>query len=248
MLKRSTRPLLLLLGLLGLWQLLVWLSGVPVYILPSPWMVARSIVTNIDLLAAHSAITIVEILLGLALGTLLGVLCALILQLSVGLRDWILPLLIASQAIPVFALAPLLMLWLGYGMSAKIVMSLLIIFFPIATATYDGLRRTPPSHLALAHTLGATRLQQLLFIRIPAALPAFASGMRIAAAIAPIGAVIGEWVGGSQGLGYLMLYANARMNTDLMFAALAVLTTCTLILYFTTDRLLSRWIFWSSTP
>ena len=129
------------------------------------------------------------------------------------------PLLVVSQALPVFALAPLLVLWLGYGMASKVAMAVLIIFFPVTAAFLDGLRRTEPGWLELARTMDARPLAILAQIRVPAALPALASGLRVAAAVAPIGAVIGEWVGSSAGLGYLMLHANARMQVDLMFAA-----------------------------
>jgi len=119
-----------------------------------------------------------------------------------------------------------------------------MLFFPIANAFYDGLTRTEASWLDLAKTMQATRWQTLWKIRIPAALPHLASGLRIATAIAPIGAIVGEWVGASRGLGFLMLNANARMQIDLMFAALFVLIIFSLSLYFLMDRLLTRCIYW----
>jgi putative hydroxymethylpyrimidine transport system permease protein len=154
------------------------------------------------------------------------------------------PVLVISQAIPVFALAPLLVLWLGYGMGSKIAMAVLIIFFPVTAAFYDGLRRTEPQWLELARVMDAPLLSVLRQIRIPAALPAFASGLRVATAVAPIGAVVGEWVGSSAGLGFYMLHANARMQIDMMFAALALLAAMALVLYFIVDAGLRRLIFW----
>lgn len=162
------------------------------------------------------------------------------------LRALLSPLLVSSQAIPVYALAPVLTLWFGFGMLPKILMTVLIIYFPITTAAYDGLRRTPQGYLDLARSMNSLPRNTLLRLRLPAALPAFASGLRVAVAIAPIGAVIGEWVGGSSGLGYLMTYANARTQTDLLFAALAVLVLITLTLYSATDRLLHRLIRWKA--
>ena len=147
-----------------------------------------------------------------------------------------------SQAIPVFAIAPILVLWLGYGMPSKILMAILIIYFPVTAACYDGLRNTPQAWLDLAKTFKPSPLRLLLKIRLPAALPAFASGFRIAVSVAPIGAVIGEWVGSSEGLGYLMIHANARMQVDLMFAALLILVAISLCLYFSIDSLLRRFI------
>lgn len=156
------------------------------------------------------------------------------------------PLLVVSQAIPVFALAPVLVLWLGYGLASKVAMATLIIYFPVTAAFFDGLRRTEPGWLDLAKTMGGTPLAVLLRIRIPAALPALTSGLRVATAVAPIGAVVGEWVGSSAGLGHLMLHANARMQVDVMFAALFVLAVMAVTLYFSVDAALRRAIPWQA--
>lgn len=222
--------------LLLLWQLIVW-SGVPRYMLPAPLAVLKTLLERADLLSQHAMVTIVEILSGFIGGTLLGLSTALLLARWRFLRSAILPLLLLTQAIPVFAIAPLLVLWFGYGPGSKGIMAALIIYFPVASTCYDGLRQTPQGWLDLARTMGATPRSRLLRIQLPAALPSLASGLRMAATAAPIGAVIGEWVGSSAGLGYLMLQANGRMQTDLMFAALAVLVAITVTLYFTVDAL-----------
>ena len=238
------RPLILAAGLIALWQLLVALTGVPPYILPGPLPVARAIAAHLPALAGHLGATLAEILLGLALGTLLGVSAALAMILSPLLKRWMLPVLVASQAIPVFAMAPILVLWLGYGMASKVAMAVLIIFFPVASSFYSGMRRTDADLLELARIMDARPLKVLTSIVIPSALPAFASGLRVATAVAPIGAVVGEWVGSSRGLGFYMLHANARMQIDVMFAALAILAAASLTLYFLVDRLLDRLVFW----
>ena len=241
----NPRPLVVLAGLLLLWQALVWITGVPRYLLPPPWLVASTLVREAPLLAHHGAITLSEILLGLAGGVLIGGVSALAMALLPPLQPWLLPLLVLGQTIPVFALAPLLVLWFGYGLASKVVMAILIIYFPVAAALFDGLRRTEPGWLDLARTMGATRLRTLLRVRLPAALPAFGSGLRVATAVAPIGAVVGEWVGSSAGLGYLMLHANARLQIEVMFAALIVLMAMALILYLLVDRLLVRLMPWA---
>jgi putative hydroxymethylpyrimidine transport system permease protein len=241
---KAIRAVVTLAGLLALWQAVVWITGVPRFILPEPLRVFGALTTQADLIARHAALTFSEILLGLLLGTVLGGSAALGMALFRPARRWLLPVLVVSQAIPVFALAPLLVLWLGYGMASKVAMAVLIIFFPVTAAFFDGLRRTDPGWLDLAHTMGGTRWTTLRHIRLPAALPAFASGLRVATAVAPIGAVVGEWVGSSAGLGYLMLHANARMQTDLMFAALFVLATAAVALYATVDALLRRALPW----
>lgn len=242
------RLIITLFGLALLWQGIVWMFDLPPYILPAPDRVAVAFVNNTALLLGEAAVTVTEMLLGLLFGCLLGATAAITLLLSPVARRWLLPLLVASQAVPVFALAPLLVLWLGFGMASKVMMAVLVIFFPVAVALYDGLRRTEPGWLELARVMTADarrhRFRILMEIRVMAALPAFASGLKIAAAVAPIGAVIGEWVGASAGLGFRMLQANARVQTDLMFAALILLAVCAVALYASVDlatRRLLRW-------
>ena len=238
------RPLLAAIGLVALWQGFVWATEVPPFLLPSPLRVAQALIDRGDIIAGHAVTTAAEMLAGLAVGALLGSAMALALASWRGGRRWLLPMLLASQAIPVFAIAPLLTLWFGFGMASKIVMATIIIFFPVATGFYDGLRRTEPGWLDLAATMNARPAAVLWRLRVPAALPSLASGLRVAAAVAPVGAVVGEWVGASAGLGYLMLHANGRSQTDLMFAALFMLALMALALWFTTDRLLRRAIPW----
>lgn len=241
---RLVRGLVTAAGLLAVWQLVVWLAATPPYILPAPGRVAAALVSRLDLLLANAWVTALEIVLGMVIGTVLGAASALLLASFAPLRRWLLPVLVVTQALPVFALAPLLVLWLGYGLASKVAMAVLIIFFPVTAAFLDGLGRTSPGWLELARTMNASRAAILWQIRVPAALPALASGIRVAAAVAPIGAVVGEWVGSSAGLGYLMLQANGRMQTDLMFAALLLLCAMALLLYFTLDhglRRLTRW-------
>jgi putative hydroxymethylpyrimidine transport system permease protein len=242
----ALRPAVVLLALIGAWQAVVWVSGAPPYILPAPAQVAVALAERWPELLSHAGITLAEILLGLLLGSLLGVASALIIVWFRPARHWLMPILVVSQAIPVFALAPILVLWLGYGLASKVAMAMLIIYFPVTTAFFDGLRRTEPGWLDLARTMGGSRMRTLRYIRIPAALPALTSGLRVATAVAPIGAVVGEWVGSSGGLGYLMLQANARMQIDLMFAALFVLAVFAVSLYFTIDWALRRAIPWQA--
>ena len=235
-------------GLLLAWEILVRVTGVPPFILPAPSLVAPEFISRGDLLLEHAAWTVLEILLGLALGTLIGGLAALVLAASPATRRWVLPLMILSQAIPVFAIAPLLVLWLGYGTASKVAMATLVIFFPVASAFYDGLRRTDPEWLELARVMNAAPSAMLLQIRLPAALPAFGSGLRVAASVAPIGAVVGEWVGASAGLGYLMMQQLARGQTTLAFAALLLLCAIGVALYYAVDLGLRRLLRWSPDP
>jgi putative hydroxymethylpyrimidine transport system permease protein len=231
-------------GLVVLWQGVVLVTGVPHYILPGPHKVAQAALAHQGPLVHHAGITLVEILSGLFLGTLVGVSSALSMIASRSLKRWLLPILVISQAIPVFALAPLLILWFGYGMLSKVAMAVLIIYFPITASFYYGMRQTDPDWLELAKVMDAKPMAVVRHIRIPAALPALASGLRVAAATAPIGAVVGEWVGSSEGLGFYMLHTNARMQIDAMFAALTALALLALSLYFLIDYAMTRIVFW----
>ena len=150
------------------------------------------------------------------------------------------PALVISQALPVFAIAPILMLWLGYGFASKLAMTTLIVFFPVTANTLAGFRALPESWDATFHTLRPRRVRLFLNVRLPLAVPYTLSGVRVAASIAPIGAVVGEWVGSSSGLGYLMLHANARGQTDLMFAALVVLCVEALTIWSVSNRISLR--------
>ena len=223
-----------------LWQALVTLAALPPFILPGPLRVAGALWTNRALIASNALVTIAEVLLGLALGAALGALTAIWLAASPMARSFVQPALVFFQAVPVFALAPILTLWLGYGLLSKVVMAVLIIYFPVTSAFLDGLAGTPQGFLDLARTMGASPRGTMLRVRIPAALPSLASGLRLAAVYAPIGAVIGEWVGASRGLGYLMLLANGRAKIDLMFAALLVLAVFTVLLHAAVDAAARR--------
>ncbi len=243
------RVLVTICGLGALWQAIVWITQSPPYILPGPVPVLEVIVTRMDFLLPHAIVTVTEILLGLLLGTILGVISAILIHQLRPARRWLFPLLVISQAIPVFAIAPILVLWLGYGIASKIVMATIIIYFPVTASFMDGLRHTESGWLELATTMVSDEQRQwsvLWHIRIPAALPALASGLRVAAAVAPIGAIVGEWVGASAGLGYVMLHANGRMQIDLMFAALMVLSLFATMIYFTIDGLLRRALPWQA--
>lgn len=231
--------------LLGLWQGAVWALDIAPFTLPSPWRIGARLSEDAGLLAHHGLITLTEIVVGLIAGTLAGIATALVMAVSRFGEKLIWPLVVITQALPVFAIAPLLVQWFGFGMASKIVMAGLIIYFPVASATYDGLTRTDSDLLDLGKLWGGSRFDLLRYIRFPAALPSIASGVRIAAAIAPIGAVVGEWVGSSAGLGYLMLHANARLQTDLVFAALAVLAAIALFTRFLAGRVTRRLVFWA---
>ena len=238
------RHLLTVFGMLVLWQAIILIFELPRFILPPPHQVLLALWHYWDLLLINAGWTLLEIVAGLLVGTLLGISTALTISWSSKLQRWVLPVIVISQAIPVFALAPILMLWLGYGIASKIAMATLIIYFPVTSACFDGLRSTRSGWLDLAQSMDASAWVTLRMIRLPAALPSVASGLRMAAVFAPIGAVVGEWVGSSRGLGYIMLHANGRMQIDLMFAAVLLLAALAVCFYFSIDWLLKKLINW----
>lgn len=239
------RSLIAAVGALLIWRALVAVEAAPPYLLPAPENVLLRLYTSRMLLAEHAASTFGVAILGLLLGTTLGAAAAVLLARFDAARRWLLPLMIAGQAAPVFAIAPLLTLWLGFGVAAKLVMTILVVYFPVATSFYDGLARAPRPSRDMARVMGASAWSELWILRTPAALPALGTGVRMSAAFAPIAAVVGEWTGGAQGLGYLMLYANARTDATLLFAALLLLGLLGVALYGATRALTRRAAPWA---
>ncbi|MGH6760646.1 MAG: ABC transporter permease [Phyllobacterium sp.] len=230
---------------LAVWQLAIWAVTPPRFMLPAPLDVLKTLFIRHEFLFGQAWITLVEIVLGLLFGSLAGIAVALLVTAFPRFGNMAWPSVLVLQALPVFAIAPLLVLWFGFGLASKVVMASLIIFFPIASAFADGIRRTHRDLLDAAALTQATSLDILWLVRVPSALPSLVSGFKMAAVFAPIGAVIGEWVGSSAGLGFVMLQANARMQADVLFAALAILAAMTLILRFTVDELTARIAPWA---
>ena len=241
-------PIILILGLLVLWEVLVTWQAVPPWILPAPSQIIQAMWQNADLLLPHVLQTMKQVLLGLVLAIVTGVALASILDLSSWLRRALYPLLVASQTIPILALAPLLIIWFGFGLTPKVFIVTLFCFFPIAINTADGLTAADPELLALLRAMGATRRQIWRKVRLPASLPYFFSGLRIAATYSVVGAIIGEWVGASQGLGIFMLRSANAFKTDQVFAAIAISSLLSLILFglvFIAERALLPWYYTS---
>ena len=238
------RGLIIAATIFAIWEFCCVYFNLPPFMLPPPSKIFMSIYTNWDLLLKHASYTLVEILASIFIGTIIGVVTALTISSSERLKRWVMPILLASQSIPVFALAPLLILWLGYGMSSKIVIGVLIVFFPITSNFTDALNKVPQELIDAGKTIGLSKTQVFWKIKIPSSLPGLCSGIRVAACFAPIGAVVGEWIGGSTGLGSFMIYSNARLQTDNMFAALIILIFITITLYKVTDMILSKYVWW----
>jgi putative hydroxymethylpyrimidine transport system permease protein len=241
MLKKSA---IVIVVLLFIWQGLVMVFHVPIYLLPSPLNVAHAVVHNFPLLMQQAWPTVLEAIFGLLLAVAWGMCAAIGMHFSKTIRFGLLPMLLLSQALPTLAIAPLLVVWLGYGMASKIAVGVIALFFPVTTAFYDGLKRVPGHYLDAAHTLRAKAHLSFWHVSLPAALPALGSGITMAAAWAPMAAIVGEWVGASRGLGFLILQANAKMDMPLMFAALFVLVVFSMLLYFGVSTAVRKVIFW----
>ena len=231
MLRRRWLTAVLLLAFIGLWQLVASLPGVDNLLLPTPGQTAQALVDDSGLLLDNLAVTLLEVLLGLAAAVALGAGAALAMHLARPLRDAAYPLLIGSQAIPIVVVAPLLVLAFDYGIGPKIAIVALVCFFPVTVNLMDGLRATDPELLKLMRSLGASRAQRLWKVELPAALPSLFSGLRIAATVAVIGAVFGEWAGAEEGLGRLVLLGTQQLETARAYAGIVLLTLMAVALF-----------------
>lgn len=248
--RRWVLPTLLLAALLGAWQLAATTGAIAdalhlePFLVPSPAEIGESLWQSRSLLAENAWVTLQEVLLGFGCAVVAGLGFAVALHLSETLRRAFYPLIVASQTIPVPAIAPILVVWLGYGIGPKLVIVALVCFFAIVVNTLDGLRSVDPEATKMMRTLDASRVQILRRVEAPTALPYAFSGAKIAVAVAFIGAVFGEWVGSDSGLGHLILVDNAQLETARVFAAVAVLSAMAIALFALlalAERRIVRW-------
>lgn len=248
--SRWLPPLLLLAALVGLWQLaadtgfLADALGLEPFLVPSPAEIAEVLWRDRSLLAEHARATLVEIVAGFLVALAAGIGVAVAFHRFGLIRRAGYPLVVASQTIPVIVIAPILVVWFGYGIGPKLAVIALICFFPIAVNTLDGLRSVDPDAVRMMRSLDAGRTRIFLRVEAPSALPQAFSGARIAVAVAVIGAVFGEWAGSDEGLGHLMLQDNAQLMTARMFASVVVLSAIAMALYGLLGLLERRVIRW----
>ncbi|MCA1032667.1 ABC transporter permease [Bacillus timonensis] len=224
-------PGLTIFAFLLIWQLVTVYLQIEHWILPAPLDVFLSLWSNKALIVEHSIQTIIETIAGLALAVLLGIVIATIIDRSEIIKSAIYPLLVISQTIPIIALAPLLMIWFGYGILPKIMVVTLVCFFPIAINLADGYRQIDKDMLRLMKSMGASNLQVFKMVKLPGALPYFFSGLRIAGTYSVMGAVIGEWLGASKGLGILLTRSSQSFLTDRVFATIFVIVCLSLMIF-----------------
>ena len=254
--RRVLLPVGLIVALLGLWELLARtglladLFGINEaasdLLVPAPTQIAEALWEDRDLLADNGWVTLKEVLAGFAVSVLLGVAFAVAMHLSDTVRRAFYPLLVASQTIPIVAIAPVLVIWLGFGIGPKLAVIALICFFPITVNTFDGLRSVDPAAIRMMRTLDADRRAILRRLELPAALPYFFSGAKVAIAVAVIGAVFGEFVVANEGLGDVIRQAQAQLLTARVFAAVVVLSAFAIGLFGLLSLLERRYAWWGA--
>jgi putative hydroxymethylpyrimidine transport system permease protein len=206
--------------ILASWEMACRGFAIPDFILPMPTQIISVAVSQAGLLLPHAGTTALEVLIGILISLAVAVPLSVVMFAHPSVENTIAPFLVASQAVPVFAIAPLLVVWLGYGIASKVLMAAIIIFFPITVNLLEGFKSCDPEYRVLFHLMGAGFWKAMRLLYWKWALPHFFAGLKVGVSVATIGAVIGEWVGAQQGLGYLMIQANARLKVDLVFAAI----------------------------
>lgn len=249
----KTKPWLIILSFLSfllLWQLAAWFGGFPTFILPSPEAVAARFAQALldGSLLRNAAVTLLEVLIGLTLGVVVATVLGYLIARSVRLERIISPYIVASQSIPIIAIAPLLVIWFGPGLFSKVLVCALVVFFPVLVNTVVGVRSVPEDLRDLMRSLQATRWQTLKNLEFPAALPVFLGGLRIGATLAVIGAVVGEFVGAKSGLGFLVNVGRGVYDTALVFVSVLTLIALALILYGFVSLLENHFLKWQQRP
>lgn len=239
-------PAGVLIVLAAVWELAVFGLAVPKWILPAPSAIWQAFWDTRSLMGAHVGQTMLEVAIGIGVALTTGVAVAAVLDFSPWLRRAVYPLLVISQTVPILALAPLLIIWFGFGIAPKVIVVTLFCFFPIAINTSDGLTSTEPELIDLFRSMGATWPQIWIKVRLPAAAPYFFSGLKIAATYSVAGAVVGEWVGAKQGLGIFLLRSSAAFQTAQVFSAIVITSLLSILLFLTVlvvERGLMPWYF-----
>lgn len=239
-------PVTILLGIVVLWELWVQVWDIPKWQLPSPSEIGRELAASRSLLLEHTLVTLEEIILGFVAALTSGLVLATAIAYSRILERSVYPIVIASQTVPIIAIAPLLLIWVGYGIAPKVIVVALICFYPIAVNTVDGLKAVDPDMVNMMKTLGASRWQVFTKLQMPTAMPYMFSGIKVGISVSVIAAVIGEWVGASAGLGYLITYSQPLFLTARVFAAIVVLSAMGISLFVlasVVERMMLPWYY-----
>lgn len=231
----ALRPALLVGAILLLWEVAVVLFRIPAYLIPAPLAVVDQIAAHWRELAEQSLITTYATLAGFGLSALVGIPLAMAIAYSRPIESTLYPLLVFSQSVPKVAIAPLFIVWFGFGVLPKIIVAFLLAFFPVVVSTVMGFKSLDPDMLDLARSMKASRLQLFIKFSLPHALPSIFSGLKVAVTLAVVGAVVGEFVGSNSGIGYMLQIANGNFDLPLMFAGLFVLSIIGVLLFLAVD-------------
>ena len=245
--RNRVLPILGILGFLAVWQAIVMILQTPEYLLPSPFRVVEVLIEKFDLILKHTWITAYEMILGYFLAVAVAVPLAIASTASNAFDRFITPILLFFQVVPKIAIAPLFLVWFGVDALPKVLVAFLISFFPIIIDTAVGLRSMSSEMVDLAKSMGASNWQIFAQFRLPTSLPYMFSGLKVASTLAVVGAVVGEFVGADQGLGYLLLVANSNLETALMFGTIVALTALGVVLFYTVQILENLLIPWHIT-
>lgn len=237
-------PFLAVLLILAIWQLFSGTGWIPEFMLPSPVDVVKAFVSDFPTLMNNAGVTLLEAFIGLALGVLIGFFAAVIMDGSDVLYQALYPLLVITQTVPTVAIAPLLVLWFGFEMTPKIILIVIVTFFPVTVSLLNGFRSTDPDTLQLMRSMGAGRFQTFFFVKLPGAMGQFFSGLKMAASYAVVGAVISEWLGGFSGLGVYMTKVRKAYSFDKMFAVIFLVSAISLLLMRGIDILQKKCMPW----
>ena len=243
-LKNYYYPISTTIVILVLWQLAIVLFSVPDYILPSPLVIIKAFFGYLNLLGQHTLVTLFEMLAGLLLAIVFSIVVSVIMVWSRPVEKTLLPLLVFFQTTPKLAIAPLFIVWFGFGYTPKIIIAFWLAYFPIVIATITGLRDIEPEMVDLTTSMSASTLQTFIKVRIPNSLPHFFSGLKLGGIVAMLGAIVGEFVGAHEGLGYLITMANHNYDVKLLFSVIIVLVTLGRLIYATTSLIERRTISW----
>jgi NitT/TauT family transport system permease protein len=241
LLSAWVRPVLLVLVLLVVWDLTIRLFRIPPYLIPSPWSVVQQLGAEWPRLLEAAIPTTYATLGGFALSIAFGIPMALVIAYSRTVESFVYPLLVFSQSVPKIAIAPLFVVWFGFGIIPKVIAAFMLGFFPVVVSTVMGFKSVDPDMLDLARSMKSSRIETFMRISLPQALPSIFAGLKVSITLAVVGAVVGEFVGSNSGIGYLLQIANGNFDLPLMFAALTVLSAIGVVLFIAID-VVERWM------
>ncbi|HAE42639.1 MAG TPA: ABC transporter permease [Clostridiales bacterium] len=245
LIKKAFIPLFYV-GILLLWQFMTTILNVPSYILPSPYVIWLELISSFPLLLMHARITVIEVLVGFSIALLMSVVLSIAMDRYKYIKELLYPMMVITQTVPIMAIAPLMMIWFGFGLTPKIIVVVLVCFFPIAVSLTEGLASVDPELIDLMRTMDANETQIFMKCKLPASLPSFFAGLRIAATYSVMGAVVSEWVGAQEGLGIFMTRVMKSYRTPALFAVIIFIIAITLIFVAIIDTIGKRAMPWTN--